>query len=381
MKHMPATPLLQPIPLHSLSISTPLRLHSEFSKAPVVFARRHRVDLADDVFHATSFKNDPDSQEKIAKGKANIHLVRHGAIRLFIERNNNCDWVKSIELNPSLLLNQAEGHPLLHHNLLVALSILKRQVTPLLADPLDAKHIVPGLPGKGDSVAYLSEIVSEILLPGILRPYLHGLSHPLTGPAQGSTRTRVQLGNKGDDCVIQFTEAKGKRSEPIGTQHVPGVRVMLILRGDALPKWFGRSGGTTSGKDIRRLVSLPGSSVALVHQMMMSQLEGTYLARPPEWSDKSLGKPVTHAKTIALLSQLTPIPIEELRSIDEELRAPSKSTRKRLDEDVPLAASWLTPIPASSLFTSAVYSAQESGMITRASEPIDPQVAAAYGQW
>jgi hypothetical protein len=381
MKHMPTNPHLQPIPLHSLKISTTLRLHSEFSKAPVVFARRHRVDLADDVFPETSFKNDPKSQEKIAKGKANIHLVRHGAIRLFIDRDGDGDWVRSIELNPSLLLNQAEGHPLVHHNLLVALITLKHQVTPLLADPLDAKHIVPGLPGKGDSVAYLSKIVSEILLPGIQRPYLHGLSHLETGPAQGATRTRVQLGKKGDNCVIRFTEAKGKRSEPRGTQHVPGARVMLILKGDALPKWFGRFGGTTSGKDIRRLVSFPASSVALVHQMMMSQLEGTYLARPPEWSDKSLGKPVTHAKTIALLSQLTPIPIEELRSIDEELRAPSKSTRERLDEDVPVAASWLTPIPASSLFTSAVYSSLESGMTTRATTQIDPQVTAAYGEW
>ncbi len=371
---------MPPVPLHALKISTRLCLHSEFSKAPLVFARRHGVDLADDVFPDTSFKENPDTREKMAKVKANIHLVRHGAIRLFCERDVECDWVKSIELNPSLLLYGTERHPLFYQDLVLSLSRLKRRVIPLLADPLDAQHIVPGLAREDDPIAYWSAVESELLLPGILRPCLHGLSHPLTGPSQGETKTRVQLGDKGNDCVIRFTEAKGERSGLRGTRGDHGVRVLLLLKGYALPTWFGRFGGTTSGNDIKRLISFPSASVSLVHRTMMSQLEGSYLPRPPEWSDKSLGKPVTHAKAIALLSQLTSTPLEEIRSIYEELSSPSKSTRERLDEAVPIAASWLTPIPVASLFTTTMYSAQEPEMTTHACERIDPQVAAVYGQ-
>lgn len=380
MKLLPNSPLLQPVPLHTLTISTALRLHPEFTRAPVAFARRRGVVLADDVFLETSFKKDPKSEEKLAKVKANIHLVRHEAVRLLVERDADGDWVKCINLNPALLLYGDERHPLLDHDFLRSLSLLRRQVTPLLAEPADAGHIVPGLSDTGDPLAYWRSLRSELLLPGILRLCLHGLSHPATGPAQGSTKTRIQLGNNGDDCVIQFTEAKVERSGPGGSRGAAGVRVELLLKGPSLPPRFARLGTTALVRDHHRLISFPGSSVALVHQNVMSQLEGIYLPVPPEWSDKSLCKRVTHAKVFALLSSLTPTPLEKLRRIDEELRHPSTDTRERLDEAVPEALRWLTPAPVSTLFTSSVYSAQESGMATPADGRIDPQIAAAYGQ-
>lgn len=384
MKLMPTRPLLQPVPLHTLTISTALRLNPEFTKAPYPFARRHGVNLADDVFPETSFKKnpDPESEEKRAKVKANIHLVRHGALRLFVERDGDGDghWVKSIELNPSLLLYGAERHLLLDHDFLLSLSRLRRQVAPLLADPLDARHIVPGLADKGDPIAYWSAVGSQVVLPGILLPCFHGLTHPLTGAAQGSTRKRRQLGKDNDDCVIRFTEVKAGRAGTGGSQGTAGVRVELILTGLALSARFAQLGATALVRDYKRLISFPASSVALVLQTVMSLLEGTYLPVPPEWSDKALGKPITHAKTIALLSQLTSIPLDELRKIDEELRHPSVDTRERLDEAVPEAARWLTPVPVSTLFTSSVYSAQESGREIPSDKRVDPEIAEAYGQ-
>lgn len=380
MKLISSAPLPQPFPLCTLTISTMLRLDPEFTRAPLVFARRRGVDLANHVFPETSFKKDPGGEEKLAKVKANIHLVRHGAIRLFFERDADGDWVKSINLNPAILLYGAERHPLIDHDFLRSLSILRRRVPPLLADPLDAQHIVPGLADEGDPIAYWSGLRSEILLPGILRRGLHGLSHPMTGPAQGNTKTRIQLGNNDDDCVIRFTEAKAGRSGPGVSRGAAGVRVELLLKGPSLPPRFARLGTTALVRDHHRLISFPGSSVALVHQNVMSQLEGIYLPVPPEWSDKSLGKRVTHAKVFALLSSLTAVPLQKLRKIDEELRHPSDDTRERLDKAVLEAARWLTPAPVSTLFTSSVYSAQAAGMATPADGRIDPQIAAAYGQ-
>jgi len=340
------------------------------------------VDLADDVFPETSFKKAPDSEdpyneEKTAKVRTNIHLVHHGAIRLLTERDEDGDWVRSIEMNPSLLLYGVKRHPLLDSDLLLSLTLLMNKVTPLLADPLDACHIVPGLLADGEPIAYFSAIESEILLPDILLPCLHSLSHPMTGPAEGATKTRFQLGDKSDHYVISFTMPKRKRSGPRGTQ---GVRVKLILKGHALAAVVGRFGTTTLVKDIERLTAFPASAVARAHQTMMSRLEGTYLPVPSEWADRTQGKPVTQAKAIALVSRLTTIPIEELRDMDEKLRDPSKSTRQRLDEDVPIEANRLAPIPVFTLFDSAVYSAQEPGKTTQAAKSTDPQIAAAYGQ-
>jgi hypothetical protein len=383
MKHLPTNPL-QPMPLRSMKISTNIRLHPEFSKAPVAFAHQRGVDIVDDVFPETSFRKDTDSedtyrQEKIEKAKLNIHLVRYGAIRLLAERDDEEYWVRSIKLNPSLLLYEAERHPLLHSDLVLSLSILSAKVTPLLAEPFDARHIVPGLVSDEEPIAYWSAIRGEILLPSILLRSLHCLSHPMTGPAVGATKTRIQLGNKKDDCVIRFESSQWEASGPDGSQTVHGVRVTLFLKGRPLTAEFGQFGTTTLVKDIERLTAIPASAVARVHQTMMSRLEGTYLPVPPEWSDRSQGKSHTHAKAIALLSHLTSVPLEELRSLDEEPRKPSKSTRQRLDKDVPIEAARLTPLPVSTLFESAVYSAPEPGRSSQDDQRVDPQITEVYG--
>lgn len=385
---MNTNPLAHPLPLQSVRIATHVPLHPGFFDAPLRFANQHLVRLANDVFTETSFMLDPDSEdpyseEKLKTAKANIHLVQHGAIRLLIERDGTCDWVKSLDLNPSLLLYGAEDHPLIASDLPLSLCILRDEVTPLLADPHDACHIVPGLPGNRAPIAYWSAIESEILLPAIPLRCLHRLSHPLTGPAQGATKNRIRLGDNGDNCVIEFTAAKIKRSradDEHGVNQSRGVRVRLTLEGRTLTSQLRSYGKTALIKDIERLVSFPASSVSLVHQTLMSQLEGTYLPIPTEWSDKRLGKPLTHAKAFALVAQITSTPLKNLLSLDEELRAPSDSTRKRLKKDVAEAARWLTPVPISTLFSSSLYSGRASAMAFPAEDRIDPEVAAAYGR-
>jgi hypothetical protein len=383
---MTNNPLVQPLPLNNLRISTNIPLHSGFFEAPLRFASQHGVRLANEVFTETSFKLNPNSrdpyyEEKLKTVNANVHLTQHGAIRLLIERDGTRDWVRSIDLNPSLLLHGAKNQPLLDSDLPLSLCILRDAVAPLLADPLDARHIVPGLPGKGAPVAYWSAMGSEILLPGIHLRCLHRLSHPFTGPAQGATKNRIRLGDNSDNCVIEFTAAKSKRSRAGGKPGVDesaGIRVRLILKGRTLPSQFRQHGKTNLIDKTERLVSFPASSVSVVHQTLMSQLEGTYLPIPTEWSDKRLGKPLTHAKAFALLAEITSMPLKELRSIDEDLRALSDSTRKRLSRDVGEATRCLTPVPVSTLFSSSLYSDRASGMASRVDEPIDPDVATAY---
>ncbi|MEI7912797.1 MAG: hypothetical protein WCK77_24485 [Verrucomicrobiota bacterium] len=371
---MSPNPLVQPMPLRRLRISTRLRLHPEFVISPARFALRHDVDLMGDVSPETSFKKDGDAVEKAEDVKANIHLVQHDAIRLFTERDAGVDWIRSLDLDPSVLLHGVKGCPLVEQDLILSLSILKTMVVPLLANPLDACHIIPGVGGGGGHVAYWTAIESEVWLPGINIACLHGVSHPITGPAEGTTKKRLQLGDKRDDCLIRFKHASCCATGPGGVQCVEGLRVKLCLKGHALPAAMaGRPESIALVKGAMRLVTFHAADVARVHQVMMSRLVGSYLPVPQEWTDT--GKALTHARVIALLSRLTPIPIDEIQAMDNGLRRYSDSTRKRLNKDLQIEAARLESVPVSMLFQPAVYAAHLSERTPRADGHIDPLIA------
>ena len=377
MTHTSTTPLLQLVSLRSLRISTNLRLHPEFLLAPRPFARRRGVELADDVHPETDIRkdpDDPDSDERVEKLRSNIHLVRHGAIRLFTEREEDDDWVKSIDLNPAMLLYEKERHLLSKGDLTLSLDILRAKVSPLLAEPLDARLVVPVLLQDEEPVSYWSMVDSELYIPGIDIRCLHGLSHPSTGPAEGATEKRIQLGDKKDDCVIRFKKAKWEIIGPKGAETVLGVRVRLILKGRDLTEEFMSFGTTATVGNTPRLVAFPESSVAGVHQAMMARLDGTYLPVPLEWRIRPEGeKALTHAKAMALVACLTSIPLDELRGMDEEVRHPSDSTRKRLNKDLPVEANRLKPVAVSTLFAPTAYASLTPGMSAPA-EDIDPTI-------
>jgi hypothetical protein len=371
--------------LRRLKLNTCVLLHPEFVKASAQFALSHGVALVGEVFPSTSFKKDPDTNEKTAKVNANIHLVQHGAIRLFTERVGDDDWIRNIEVNPALLLYGEEDHLLTEQDLVVALSMLRDKVAPLLADPLDACHIVPGLVDDAH-VAYLCAIKSEVLLPDIVLRCLHNVSHPDTGAAEGTTKKRIKLGDRGD-CVICFETAKWEVAGPRGTQEVQGVRVSLRLKGHALLARYGLHGATAMVGDTRRLVAFRAPDVARVYQEVMSQLEGTYLPVPVEWAvagkaktkKGKTGNPTTPAKVMALLSVLTPIPLDELRAMDEGLRQTSRATRTRLNKAVEAAVACLKRVPVSSLFGAEVYATPVPGTTPPVDVRIDARITAAYG--
>lgn len=375
--------------IRSISISTNIRLHPGFVADPRAFARRRKVKLADDVFPETSFRknrtkdpdnlNDPGSKERIETVKSNIHLIRHGAIRLFTERDDEGDWIRSINLNPSMLLYDAKRHVLAAADLPRSLNMLRKQVSPMLVDPLSARHIVPGLVPDEEPVAYWSEADTEVLLPGINIRCLHGISHPFTGPAEGAKPNRIQLGDKKDDCLIRIKEAKWKIDGPDGSENVEGIRVRLILKGRALTDQFRTFEKNATVNNTWRVVQFTMAGAARVHQSVMARLEGNYLPVPAEWRDSSKDKPLTPAKAMALVSRLIPIPLEEIRAMDEEIRHPSESTRKRLNKDLPLELSRLAAFPVATLFHAAAYTFQNPEAAHPADD-IDPLIADVYGK-
>lgn len=366
---MKNNPMTRPMPLRFLGASTRILLNPEFVKDPDRFAPQHGVNLAGEASPLTSFKKNPDTMERIETVKTNIHLVRHGAIRLFTEGT----WIRSIDLCPSILLYGNEDHPLTGDDLTVALSMLRDEVSPLLADPLDACHIVPGLVNDDQHVAHWKMIESKVLVPGVDVACLHQISHPLTGPDRGATENRLKLEDR--DRVILILIESAKWTD--GGREVHGVSLTLTLKGNALLQSFGQHGTTGLVGETMRLVGFPAPAVAQIQQETMARLEGFHLPVPPEWS--SMGKPLTAAKAIALLSEITSIPLSELKAIHANNSRSSESTRKRLDKDVASAAEHLRSVAVRSLFHPGAYAVRATGKPRPVGVRIDPLVAAAYG--
>jgi hypothetical protein len=336
------------ITIGELRISTNLALHPDFTKNPDRFALSHHVELVDCVLPEISFKKDRNTYEKVESAKANIHLVRHKAVCLFVHNSGSGYHIRSIAVNPVELLHKCDQHLVSFPSLDVAVNLLRSKIEPLLADPLDAQHIVPGHTHGDKHLAFWSGIECRALLPDLQLACFHDISHPLTGPAQGSTRKRIELRSSDGGCKIVFEKTYWEGIEANRMPRVESVSVTLTLTRNMLPAKLGSTGMVASVQGTKRLVDFSAGDVAPVFSEIMRDLEGTYLPVPPEWA--AMGKAVTPAKTIALLSELTGIPVGEIRAMDEQIRHPSKSTRARLDDDVPAAAACLKPLPVASLF-------------------------------
>lgn len=319
------------------------------------------------------------SGDRIERNKSNIHLVRYDAISLFTERDSAGDWIRSIEINPSLLLYEEKRHAISDKDFPLSLKIMRDKVSLLLAAPLHVPFIVPGLVCDDEAVSYWSEIDAEVYFPGISISCLHNLSHPLTGLAQGAKVDRIQLGDKKDNCVIRIKVAQWEINGPNGLQIVEGIRVRLILRGRILTEEFKKLATTTKIDNTWRLTSFSLKDAARVHQSVLARMEGNYLPVPVEWRNSKKGdKALSPAKTIALLSRLTNIHLDDIRKLYEEISCPAESTIKRMDERLPLELSRLAPVPVGTLFQPSAYSFQNPGGAQVPSE-LDSLIDAAYG--
>ena len=374
------SPGMTSVIIRNLSVTTRVRLHPNFLDHPIKYAKEHGVELADDVYPETKFKADRDDAygEKIRRAKSNIHLVRHGAIRLLSVVTDGENYLQTIDVNLPVLLFGKKLHLLSQLDLARALTIVMDSVRSLLADPDDARHLIPGLHQEEDPVAFWRLVDCEVLVPGVPIRCLHHLSHPNTGRAQGCKAKRIQLGDKQDPFMIRFKELKHTCNVVEDWEVPQGVRVRLILKGQNLLEEMRRWNKTTRINQATRLSSFSHSSITALMRSVMSDLEGTYLSVPPEWESPTKNKAITHAKAIALVSQLSGLDPAVLQAMDQEIRESSPSIRKRFKKDFAVEKSCLKPVPLDQLFN-PVLPAPEMVASDRREGRLDPEIARLYG--
>jgi hypothetical protein len=342
------------IPVHpvvmlgDLRISTDIALNPEFSDNPIEFAASRDVRLVSRVLPEVSFKKDRETDGKVESIKANIHLVSPDAIRLFIKDHGGVSRLHSIDIKVGELLYGNKEHHITDQDLESALDLLRSHVAPLLADPRDVSHILPGHANQDEEIANWSKITSRTFLPGLQIASFHDLSHPRTGPAAGSAKGWIRLEDRNGKFSILFEKAQWPVGPAGKAPIVNGVCVTLCLKGKMARSYFPSIGRLECVEGMNRLASFRCSDVSEVFMSTMRELTGTYLPIPLEW--ENLGKPVTRPKVMALLNQLTGIPIDDLKNMNEQVSDPSASTRKRLKADIRKASAWLKPVPVSTLF-------------------------------
>jgi hypothetical protein len=340
----------QAIIIQGLRISADLAMHPGFTKDPDKFALAHKVDLVNPVLPETAFKTDRKTGKKLAKKKANITIGRNKAIHLFVEDNGDGYRLRSIAVEPmELYAAHPESYTSRITHLEAAFKLLKFYVAPLLANPLDADQIIQGH-ADVDHVSYISQVKISVLVLGMNTACIHNLSHPLTGPAQGASNKRIELCSGDGECSILLENVDWAAHVGSDGFYKEIIRATLTLTGKTLVSQFSPTGKTKSIRGTKRLVWFSTADAAYVFNKLMRQLAGTHLSVPPKWAD--MGNPVTQAKAIALLAEITSIPVDEIRAMDKEIRNPSKSTHKRLHGLVVAAAACLNPIPVASLFAS-----------------------------
>ena len=375
------------MPLGVLTISTSLRLDPEFIANPATFAQSRGIKLAGDFNPVTIFRRNKETDSKDEEEKGVIHLLEPDAISLKVGSTGGPFQINTIAVDPSLLLYGDKWHPLVESDLARALSVLQDTVRPLLANPEDACHIVPGLVAEGSRASWTS-IQCRLLLPGVDLRTLHKLDHHLTGPPGGADDRQIRLGGGRKPLEILF-ERKGKKQKKgkegkkgrcpadgeDGAEEIDGTLVTVTIRKHLLQGFKTSLNGMPPHDS-----TLPGfhpSAVSTVLDDVVADLQGIHLPVPEEWAD--MGDPVTVAKNIALLSVLTDIPIDELKAWDREIRQPSESTLKRLEEEITVLLPFLKPEPVSTLFQQ-IETQEGMPRCSRSRSPsIDPSIAALYG--
>jgi hypothetical protein len=370
-----------PMPLGAVTIATDIPLHADFINHPRQFAESREVRLANEFRPGTIFrrkrKGDADATDSDGKeehDRDQIHLLEFNAIRFKVEGNGASFRISSIRVDPSLLLYGVECHPLVASDLARSLTVLQSTVRPLLASPEDVCLIVPGLvPGRPGT--RWRSIQCRTLLPGIDIRTLHRLDHPMTGPPQGADDSQIRLKGRSKPIEILFEKAKWQVDDGDALHSVEGTRVTVTIRSHLL-QWFRNFLSNVWSEDFAFHGFHP-SAVSMVLNHVVAELQGIHLPVPEGWA--GMGDPVTVAKTIALMSVITPIPIEELQAWDKEIRKPSASTLKRLKKEVPAARKYLCPMPISSLFQQLDAPGTFVRRRRRRSSYIDPSIAAIYG--
>jgi len=277
--------------------------------------------------------------------------------------------------------------------LLLALSILNHLLTPLLADPGDWIHIVPGLHDNSRASWKSLEIPVHVLDEdgSILKAFANAKHLDMNLPPFFKRKGQsVTFANSTNTLLIRAyrkdielgVTKRGKVSNA-----PPVLRLEVALEDDKLHEYFG--GGTWKPVDgIRRLVSFRPSDLRQPWLDVMTKFQGCY-SRVPAVAEKDnkLGRHmgwVTSKTGLSFHDQFDNVK----QYYDFENAKAESNTKSRLYAAARAVTSLLSPVQLADLFSEQAWNNQPNITMQKLEAmtlarhkfiDVDPLVAAAYG--
>lgn len=374
-----------PFPLDKFTITTCFPVQEMLVSDEESFRQQTGLEL-----RVSSPKNNYTDENK--HQSRDLYIGTCGGLTAEINKPPHGRWTcNKIQVNPGKILYGHNGRPLNEDGVLVALSLARDLLLPLLANPADHLHLIPGLCPEGSAFFSYVEIFINLHDPnGALQHAFRNPKHPeIRKAAMHVEGESVKLGNGRSQLQIEFYRKDLELAQLIKKRKAPDparvLRIEVRLKGEKLVESFTGNGSIREIGGKNQLVGFTGSGLVAVHLAKMLKLTGCF-HHPGDLADlprdnvlgRSLGQLCHHysinlADVVAMLA----------KRFDQCEATIRRHRNAALDE-----LSLISPFRLEDMFSPEAYAHQAGISIPklenmlrqrRESAVIDPRIAAVYG--
>lgn len=300
----------QVFPVDASTIAVPnLRLHPSIGNCPVENLdelppglRASIVKIAPGVRpRSSNFGNRYDGETPRYNPKIPtraIHVDSFGAITLNAKKDGHKWRFESVDFNPARLIHGHNGRIVTEDQFLRALSIYRHLVTPMLADPDDVLHLIPGLPGSRSHWKKVEIPLHLIDEDGLILAAIGDAKHKsITSKPWRKEGETVTFENSKKSLKVSayrkdIQMLSGRRNRSIATevdQPVPAVlRIEVTLAKDDLSANLPYETNDEEDKAKNRFVrAFRGSDLREAHMKIVREFKGAFVFHTGSANEKN----------------------------------------------------------------------------------------------
>ena len=353
---MPGFPRELPMLLDRTIITTRFKINPEVFTDRPAFNSKHGTDILD---------SHPRSRQVGGEDQRTHNLVfgSYGGIVVSAEElGRDCWYATRIHLNPRNVLYRHNGKGVDVEDALIAFTILREEVSTILADPADIIHILPGLHPDSRAFWSLLEIPIDLYDPdGTLEKVFRNPHYPKMGEGFRVRNGTVQIGAGDGPFKIKFYR-KDKQMQKLLRKHrvkdAPRVfRVEVVLSQQKLLEHLSNERNVREINGIPRLVSFTPGDLIECHRRIVTNLRGCFQVESSEGSSNQKDK---LPRFMALVATHFDIPLVELFDLYETKIGRGERTTTRHRDAARKALASISPVRLEEVFCERNYEDQPS---------------------
>lgn len=375
----------QPVLIDAAGITTNVRSSNAFTADPENTIKSLGLPLLE-------IKHGSKRRAGVLVSYLTIDLATYGGVRVYLEKLKGAYYIRTLDINPSKLLFGYNGIVLHTAELVVALTLVKDILAPLLADEADAIHLIPGLAPMGQHRAFWNrvELPMNIADPEErLLDFFKNSRHPsIRKRALGCEGESYKIGGRSTEMSINFYYKHIEMAKSLDKYNVWNsesvLRVEVTLKGKRLRELLGQSEGNCAAiNGTSRLVRFRAADTVVAHHSVVSRLEGCFYHDKEAGSSNSKDK---MGRFIARVTAMSGLSVDELIATYLEESGDTKNKKSRVRRSALERLSELSPITIGDFFAVSMYCDQPEIRIppldaicaARRDTQADPRISTAY---